>query len=270
MKTINHIIRLKLPGFVLFTALVLACGQAEAVSGRVATTDKQVIKASSIRYKKADQTYIITTEGVERPLAKSKVAKLDIDRPASYDQAVAILNSGKVEEAITALEGVYAECIMLPPWDAQALDLLGRIYTSKKPDKALAVSTYKKLLNNAHPDGITADIKKRAWNVLIANNDYKEVLAEIEKTISNPSVSRSVAAAAYMARGDLARQLKNTPDAFIDYMRIVLLFDQVKDLQPEAMYKAMKCMEELKDTRAGELRRELAQKYPQSEYASKE
>jgi len=268
MKMINHVVRIKPFGIILFLAAVFTCRQAEAVGGRVLTTDGQIIKATSIRFKKTTQEYILTTDNLERPLAKAKVKKLDIEKPAKFAQAITTLNSGKVDDAIAMFEEVYTEVFMLSPWDAQVLDMLGRIYTTKKIDKAKAVDTYEKLLRNALPEGITPDIKKRAWAVLIDAGKTEALAKEFENTIATGS--RANAAAAYIGRGDLAKRTKNTSDAFIDYMRVVLLFDQVKDLQPEAMYKAMKCLEELKDSRAAELRRELAQKYPQSEYASKE
>ena len=57
--------------------------------------------------------------------------------------------------------------------------------------------------------------------------------------------------------------------ALIDgYLRTIVLFEQVKDVQPEALYKAVKCFEDLgQAAHADKMRKKLLAEYPQTAYA---
>lgn len=255
-------------GILLFLAFVLAGLEAEA--GKVTTIDNQVYVTTpgGIRFKKTTGEYIITLAagGTEMPLLKDRVKSVEADQPAQYAQAVQAVTTGNLEQAIPMLEEMAIACFMLSPWDAKIQDMLGYAY-SKKGDTAKAAAAYKKLLTTAAPATILPDMQKRAWNALIAVND-PFLVKSLEEAIAKGS--RDNAAAAHIARADMAKAQGNKADALMDYLRVVVLYEQVKTVQPEALYKTGKCLEELRDPRAEDWLKKLKQDWPQSEWASKQ
>ena len=72
-----------------------------------------------------------------------------------------------------------------------------------------------------------------------------------------------------MMRANMNRQTGLKEAAFLDYMRVVTLYKDVKGLPPEALYKAAEILEETRDPRADQLRKRLAAEYRDSEWAAK-
>jgi hypothetical protein len=212
-------------GMTVFLAFVLAGFYAEA--DKVWYNDGRVQDATSVRYKKPTQEYIITIGGTELPVPKAQIKRVEVNKPATYDQAAAAVQSGAMAQAIPVLEGL-------------ALD--------------------------AAPASISLDMQRRAWAALTATKD-SSLAAELDKTIAKGS--RENAAAAHIARGDMAKADGNKPDALLDYLRVVVLYDQIKSIQPEALYKTVQCLEELKDPRAEDWRKRLMSDYGSSEWAQK-
>lgn len=254
-------------GIILFLAFALTGLQAQAAGGKIQLSDGQVIVATEIRFKKTTQEYIITKGGTELPMPKARVKMVEIDKPAQYDQAAAAVTSGALDQAIPMLEEIYAACFMLSPWDARSLDLLGFAY-KKKGDNAKAASAYKKFYSSiANPSSITTDMQRRAWEAFIAVGDKTTLGQSVDSAIAKGS--RENAAAAHIARADMAKTEGNKQDALLDYLRVVILYEQVKTIQPEALYKTAQCLEELRDPRAEDWRKKLMADYPQDPWASK-
>jgi len=249
----------------VFLAFIFAAF--EATAEKVWTTDGRVINATAVRFKKTTNEYIITMAagGTELPLPKSRVKAVEVSKPAKYDQAASAVKGGAMAQAIPVLEELALDYFMLSPWDAQILDLLGYAY-SRTPDPAKATATYKKMLTTAAPASISLDMQRRAWAALTATRD-SSLASELDRTIAQGS--RENAAAAHIARGDMARAEGNRADALLDYLRVVILYEQVKTMQPEALYKAAVCLEELKDPRAEDWRKKLMNEYGSSEWAQR-
>ncbi|EFK97486.1 hypothetical protein LDC_0474, partial [sediment metagenome] len=70
-------------------------------------------------------------------------------------------------------------------------------------------------------------------------------------------------------RGNMNRQVGQKEAATLDYLRVVVLYENVKSVQPEALCKAAEMLEELRDARAETLRKKLVQEYKDSEWAAK-
>ena len=255
-------------GMIVFLAFVLSGLRAEAAGGKIQLSDGQVIAAKEIRFKKTSQEYIITMpNGTEMPMHKNRVKTVEIDKPAQYDQAAAAVTSGAVDQAIPMLEQIVADCFMLSPWDARSLDLLGLAY-KKKGANAKAAAAYKKFYTAcANPASITLDMQRRAWDAFIVVNDKSTLSQSVDAAIATGS--RDNAAAAHIARADMAKAENNKQDALLDYLRVVILYEQVKAIQPEALYKTAQCLEELRDPRAEDWRKKLMSEYPQDPWASK-
>ena len=91
----------------------------------------------------------------------------------------------------------------------------------------------------------------------------------LTKTIETGS--RNAAAVAQVKRADIARQNGNNIDALVNgYLRTVILYREVKEVQPEALYKAMLAFKEMgHNSRAQKMKKKLLAEYPQSRYSHK-
>jgi len=89
--------------------------------------------------------------------------------------------------------------------------------------------------------------------------------AELDDAIANGT--DKLAAAAQLARGNLSRAEGKKDDALLDYWRVVILYSQVKDLQPEALLKSAEILTELREPRAQIMRNKLTSEYPKSKEA---
>ena len=72
-------------------------------------------------------------------------------------------------------------------------------------------------------------------------------------------------------RGVMLMEKRETLGALKDgYLRVVILYENVKEIQPEALYKAAKAFDALnQNANAERMRTKLRTKYAQSEYARK-
>jgi tetratricopeptide (TPR) repeat protein len=252
-------------GIALFLTFIFACLQAEAA--KIQTAEGQIINAVNVRFKKTTQEYIITmANGTEMPLPKARVKAMEVDKPAQYDRAASAVSTGALDQAIPLLEEISLANFMLSPWEGKTLDLLGYAY-GRKGEAKKAADAYKKLLANVPPAEITTDMQRRIWNALITVNDKTTLGQSVDAAIAKGA--RENAAAAHIARADMAKTEGNKQDALLDYLRVVVLYEQIKTLQPEALYKTAQCLEELRDPRAEDFRKKLVQDWPQSEWASK-
>jgi hypothetical protein len=94
--------------------------------------------------------------------------------------------------------------------------------------------------------------------------------SELEKQLNAAisSGSKEACAVAYMIRGDMMKDKGDPKMALVDgYLRTVLLFENVKEIQPEALFKTAKCFEAMKQpAQADRWRKKLMAEYPQSSY----
>jgi tetratricopeptide (TPR) repeat protein len=226
----------------------------------------QPMTVRSIVWVGSENVYSVeTATGVKMPIEKSKVDHVEVPKPPAWDKAVQAFNGGDLAGAITAFEGIVTSYQMLG-WDNKARDYLGAAY-SKKKDFKKAAEVYKKLFATASPSEITSATQKRYWEALSANNDYTALQKEIDNDIATGS--RENAAAAHVARGDMFKKQGKNFEALMDYLKTVILFQKVDEVQPEALYKTAQCLEEMRDQRADSFKKKLVDDYPGSEWAAK-
>ena len=94
-------------------------------------------------------------------------------------------------------------------------------------------------------------------------------MRSIDNEEANFARVRDLAARAQVLRGDLKRKRRQLEPAVQDYLRTVILFENIRDVQPEALYKAGETLEELRDARAKDLFARLQREYPDSKYAAR-
>ena len=96
---------------------------------------------------------------------------------------------------------------------------------------------------------------------------FSTLKTELDTVIAGGN--RDMAALAQLIRGDMYLAQGQKQDALYDYLRTVVLYEQVKEVQPEALFKAAQMLEELRDPRATDLRKKLVADFPASDYAKR-
>jgi len=260
---------------VALLALLVMCGTGVAqtqVMGQIMKVgDHRWIppKPGKIRWRGASKVYAVTdpATGVTLEIALHEVARMNIIRPAALEKAIADVKAGRFASAVGPLEKVVEEYRMLQH-DVTAAEPLAIAYnnTSRYKD---TVSMIKRVQEDKPPHMITRGMVKNYWKALLETEQYATLRKDLEERI--PTASRDVVAEAQNMRGDIDMKKGNPKSALIDgYLRTVVLFQDVKAVQPEAIYKAMLCFEKLgQDGQKEKMRKKLLAEHPQSQYSRK-
>ena len=250
--------RVAMPSLVLVAVLT---GTVAAEAATLRLRDGRVLEGSDLRVN-ARGDYVITVGSSQRTYPAAQVAEAVADRPAAYDQAAQLAQAGRYDEALTLLGDTAARYARLG-WDDQANYLAARIQARQGRFEE-AETTFRKLSARFREQ---PDVKLAAAQVQVETGAYAEAEKALDELIR--SATRDLAARAQLLRGDLKRKRRQLQPAAEDYLRTVLLFENVRDLQPEALFKAADTLGELRDDRARELREELLRNYPDSDYAAR-
>lgn len=227
----------------------------------------KVMAVKSIQWREGAREYQVeAVEGdIKMPIALKDVERLDIARPADFDKAQQLVSGGNAEAAIPLLEGVLEKYRMLV-WDAKAREVLGRVYLQKK-NAAKALEVLKPLFADVPVVAVSGNTRRVYWEALAASGRGDDLRKELDQAIATGR--RDIAAAAQVMRGNLLQAAGKNDEALSDYLRTVLFFEEIKDVQPEALFKAAEGLKERNDSRAQALRKTLLQKYPDSDFAKK-
>lgn len=246
----------------LTAAFFMMAGKASADT--VILKNKSEMQVKSVRYVASRQEYsVIDMNDTQIPIPAKNVDRVIVPRPPTLDAAIANVNAGKFDAAVAPLEAIINDYNSLE-WDHEARDLLGLALIGKKEAKR-AVGLYKQILENRPAERISLSVRRHYWEALKAAEMYSVLKSDLDKVISGPS--RETAALAQLMRGDmyLAQGQKN--EALYDYLRTVVLYEKVQGVRPEALFKAAQLLEVLRDPRGVELRKKLAEEYPNSPFA---
>lgn len=251
-------------GAALGAAAAVVLGAGEAAADRIILKKGgQSIEAKSIRYRKSSDEFIVQTDASTMPVPRRDVDRVEVAKPEKYDQAIQLVQTAKYDAAIPLLQEIVDGFEKLE-WDDLARDALAQAYAGKA-DFRKTVSLYKEILASVPPERVTLALRRRYWAALIGAQQYSTLKTELDSAMGQGS--REVAAIAQMMRGDMYLAQGQKQDALLDYLRTVVLYEQVKEVQPEALAKAARQLEELRDPRAAELRKKLAAEYPNSPQA---
>jgi tetratricopeptide (TPR) repeat protein len=107
------------------------------------------------------------------------------------------------------------------------------------------------------------------WEALLQTEQYATLDRVLGEAVERGD--RALAAAAQVKRGDISRKRGEFEDALVDgYLRTIVFFRQIKQVQPEALYKAAKCFEELgQHSHAEKMRKKLLADFPKDPYTEK-
>jgi len=224
----------------------------------------QAIDAKSIRWRALTKEYQVDFgDGSVVPVALADVESVEVDKPADLDKAEALMASKSYEAAIPLLDGVATQYAMLQ-WDTTARELLARAYCAKGDFKK-AVQVLEDYFTVVPKDQAPDAFRDMYWIALLGAQRGATLKTDVEDAIKGGS--KTLAPLAVLRRADLAKSESRREDAFLDYMRVALLYNAAKDVQPEALFKAAQVLDATNDRRADELRKRLATQFPGSPYA---
>jgi len=241
------------------------------IDGKIMTKDKKVV-AGKIRWFPAKRIYTVTQTGAngqsfESEFTPDRIARIQVPEPAKLRPAIAAVRAGKASAAVPVLQEIVKTYAMLE-WDEKAARYLAEAQLASG-DAAGAAATCEGLIKAKPSIAYIGDVAPVYWQALLKTGKTAKLGDLITKAIAEGG--REASAAALIMRGDMLMEKKETLNALKDgYLRVVILYENVKEVQPEALYKAAKAFDALnQNANAERMRSTLRTKYSQSEYARK-
>jgi tetratricopeptide (TPR) repeat protein len=225
----------------------------------------QQVVGSQIRAK-ADGTIILMTDKGTLTYMKGQYTKAIADKPADFDEARKLAAAKNYDGAVTILKRITSEMAFLE-WDNAARQVLAREVYAAKGDYANAVATFDELFRVSPDAKNSADVAWAYRDALLGAKQIDKLVLDLDNLIK--SGSRADAAKAQVMRGDIKLAQGQVEGAAMDYLRTVILFENEKDAQPEALFKAAEALEKLRDPRAKSLYEKLRNEYAGSPSAAK-
>ena len=145
----------------------------------------------------------------------------------------------------------------------KAREVLARVYVAKNDGKKV-IATLQPVLDAGDKNNLVPSIRRLLWEGWMLDKQYAPLRADLDDAIATGT--RETVAVAQLVRGDLDRLEGKKEDAVMDYLRTVILFEQFKDLQPEALFKAAQAMDDLRDPGRG-VAEAAGENYPDSPQA---
>jgi predicted negative regulator of RcsB-dependent stress response len=251
-------------------AAMVICGAGVAlaqVDGTLTTTDGRKVQGQ-IKWRDASKVYeVLQASGATVNYKPDQVARVQAKMPADLEAAARSVAAGgaNAEKAIPALKKIVETYKMLAH-DVTATRWLAEAYlkTGDARAAAAACDTVMQYNPNAALDPDFARVYK---DVLLATEQYDVLNTMLTRIVQMGT--RDTAATAQMIRGDIAMKQGKYKDALLDgYLRTVVLFADMRAVQPEAIYKASQCFEKLgQAVYAEKMRKKLLEEFPQSSYA---
>lgn len=219
-----------------------------------------------IRWLPASKVYVVTDKvALQIPLAQ--VLRVQVKEPPELNNAIRMVRSGQYGAATPVLVDIMKRYTMLEH-DVTAARWLADSYL-QGGDAKRAIDMCRKVMK-VNPRAVTAgELTGVYWRALLEDGRDAVLKRELGEAIK--SGTRPIAATAQIIRGDIAMKNGEFQDALVDgYLRTVVLFQDVKTVQPEALYKAMKTFGELgQHSHAEKMKRRLLAEFPKDSYSQK-
>ena len=250
------------------TPALFAQGQ---IPAKLTLNDGRSIQGK-VRWMPIGKKYVLTRsmpggQSTTIELSLSKVKAVEVQKPPKLFPAIKAVKAGKGAAAIPVLKDIVKNYAMLR-WDEMAARYLAEAQLATG-DAAGAVKTCEGLIDVKEELAYIGEVAPIYWQALLKTGKTAKLSSLISKAISQGDAS--VSAHALIMRGDMLMEKREYTNALKDgYLRVVVLYGNVKDVQPEALYKGAKAFEALsQNTNAEKLRSELRSKFPRSSYAKK-
>ncbi|MFW5871019.1 MAG: outer membrane protein assembly factor BamD [Verrucomicrobiota bacterium] len=215
----------------------------------------------------ASKTYRVRKDGVSIRVAPDEVAEVRVPKPEGFDRAVQQIQRGSYSAGIDKLESVRDDYERLG-WDIQAARWLAYAYLNDN-NSSKALRMCEDVIDNNPQAALDPAFASVYWDALIEQERIPALKDKLEKAIREGS--RELAAVAQIKRGHMERKNANFEKALVDgYLRTIVMFKRVRSAQPEALYYAIRCFEELgQHTHAEEMRKTLLEQFPDNSYTRK-
>jgi TolA-binding protein len=237
---------------------------AVVVSGEIIKKDGQRLRGN-ISYSASSRSYSVTSGNMTLTVQASDVAKVVVTKPKELDAAISKVKAGQYAVAVNELRAIMAEYKGLG-WDNEAARWMLECYLKlKNPGE---VERIYDLIKESDPDRELPEYLVRLyWDALIELKKFAKLEKEISLLIGTGS--RKLSALACLVRGDIRYKQGKQKEALVDgYLRVALLYKDIKELQPEALKKCVKCFKELgQHSYAEKMRKILLTDFPQSKEA---
>ena len=257
----------------LAALLVLAAADARAqASGYLVMDDSVGIQVKGqISWLGGSRIYEIrdpNNPSISRSVSHDKVRDVVVRKPDQLDAAVRAVEEGRYTGSHIALLAKIVEQYEMLQHDLTAGAALARAYV--ETGKATQTEElYRKLKASRSVASLPGGLVSAYWDALLKLGKNSILTREIDQMVQNGS--RGAVAVAYILKGDIQKQDGKLEDALIDgYLRTVVLYRDIKEAQPEALYKAHLCFKELNQvTRAETMQKKLVDGFPKSTYTRK-
>jgi TolA-binding protein len=252
----------------LLLALAWAGSVSAQIPGTIVKKDGQKIQALSVQWDPVGRAYTFRTDKFASQLSAEQVERIEAAEPRPLAAAIAEVKAGRGSTAIATLEKVVQIYTMIGGWDVIAARWLAEAYL-KDGRPADAVKMCDKLIAQNPEAQYSPDLAPLLWDALLADNQMARLERVMDEAVKRGT--RQMAAVAQMKRGDIQRKRGELKEALIvGYLRTAYFFRDVKEVQGEALYKSVKCLEELgQHGHADKMRKKLLQDYPRDPYAEK-
>jgi hypothetical protein len=228
-------------------------------------------RSGLLRWQSSNKSYVLTDKGMDVTILPSDVVKLSVVRPKELDPAIKAVRENKGADAIATLAKLATDYFMLQH-DEEATRWLAEAYLQAN-NGADAIRAIEKITAVRPEAAYLGDLATVYWRALLRENRTSKLDDLLVMAVK--SGNRLASATALLLRGDLILKDGDTQDVHIralkdGYLRVVTLYRTVKEIQPEANYKAAKSLEKLGMTARAQERRETIRKdFPGSEWAGK-
>jgi tetratricopeptide (TPR) repeat protein len=257
---------LRLAAFVAGLACAwLAGASALADVDGIITKQDDTRLQGAIRWLPASKEYVVTRGNLSLRVALAQVRGVQVAKPAALDGALQMVRAGQYAAAIQPLEQIMKDYAMLEH-DVTAAASLATAYLKMK-QAAKAVEMCEVVIKVNPAAGVSGDLANVYWDALLEAGREATLKAQLGEAVK--SGNRAVAARAQLKRGDIDMKNGKFQDALVDgFLRTAILFGDVKEVQPEALYKAMKCFEQLQQvSHAEKMRKKLLAEFPDDRYS---
>lgn len=241
----------------LVSSLAVSAAYVELANG--ARVDGSDIRARS------DGTIILTTPQGQVTYQRGQYTKAVADKPADFDRARQLAGQKNYDEAIKLLQGIIQTYRFLD-WDNSARVLLAQVQGAKG-DAAGAVAAFDDLFRSAPESRKDPNILWAYLGALLDAKLYDKLTPQLDELVAKGA--RADAAKAQILRGDIKMAQGQIEAAVMDYLRSATLFETERASQPEALFKAAEGLEKLRDPRAKELYRKVAQEHAGTPFAQR-
>jgi len=221
-----------------------------------------------VRYLPASRSYEIQVGAATREVRADEVVQIILAQPpAQLQQALANVRQQRYQQAIPVLAQIVEEYAMFGP-DVEAGKALMLAYL-RTGQAGEALRTGEAMVRRNSRLEREADFANIYWEVLLEEKRLSTLRTSIREAIQ--SGSRELAAVGLLRRGDMEMREGRPREALIDgYLRVVLLFQDVGLVQPEALFKAIRAHEELNEVNYAERwRQRLLANFATSEFAQR-